>query len=81
MENSGKSSPSRCFGLQQPPAGRAVEHPERLLQEPGEGFNPLMFGAELLHLTAESPGLPKHGINHDPDAPWCWNIYLHLPQK
>ena len=27
-------------------------------------------------------GNGKLGLNYVyPDAPWCWNIYLHLPQK
>ena len=29
---------------------------------------------------AAPPSEMNHGIT-SPDAPWCWNIYLHLPQK
>ena len=40
-----------------------------------------IFGQEMPGFTANMGGYPNSWMVYNPDAPWCWNIYLHLPQK
>ena len=55
--------------------------------------NSLYYEFDQIHQIAAGISMIPGDLSHDslqmlhtspndyPDAPWCWNIYLHFPQK